>query len=56
MRVRVATEPWLGLEQRDVVLAGEDVGRGEAGDTGADDRDLLTTARRAIRGQELAWA
>ena len=35
--VRVAAQPRLGLVERDVVLALQHVGRGEAGDAGADD-------------------
>ena len=39
MRVRVTAEARLRFVERDVVLALQNVRRGESGDTGADDRD-----------------
>ena len=44
--VGMATEAIVGLVEGHLVRAGQDVGSGQAGDTGADDGDSATIAGR----------
>jgi hypothetical protein len=51
VRVGVAAEPVVGLEQGHVVGPGEQVRRREAGDAGADDRHGRPAGRLPLRGR-----
>jgi hypothetical protein len=48
--VGVPAEAAVGLEERDFVVALQQVGGGQAGDAGADDGDTAATLRRLRRG------